>query len=86
MEKLEQQREGVDIKLLKEKINDIYEDPEKYEKIVEFAQVLRGKYEDFQDYLLYHVLIGSTPFHELPKVDFPGDDSVEKFIDSLWGK
>lgn len=47
MEKLEQRREEVDIELLKKRIDDIYEDPEKYEKVVKFAHELQAKYEDY---------------------------------------
>jgi len=85
MEKLEQQHEGVNMELLKKKRDEIYEDLDKYEKLVEFVNKLKAKYKDYQDYVFYHMLIGSSVSdnHKLSKVDFPGDDSIEKFIDSL---
>jgi len=53
------------------------------ERIVDFADRLRKKYPDFQDYSFYHLLAGSTLRGECPKKDFPGDDSVERFINLL---
>jgi hypothetical protein len=86
MEKPEQQHEGVDIELLKRKRDEIFDDLEKYDKLAEFIGRLKAKYEDYQEYLLYHMFTGSTPPQELAKIDFPGDDSIEKFIDSLLSK
>lgn len=82
-EKLQEQQEQIDLKQLKEKLLLIYDDPDKYEKLVEFAGKLRERYSDCGEYELYHFLSGSTPLHDLPKMDFPGEDSVEKFINSL---
>jgi len=48
-------------------------------KIVTWTNSIKEKYPDFQDYELYHVAFGSTPDH-CTKMDFPGDDSAEKFI------
>jgi len=53
-----------------------------YEELCDFAGELKKKYPDYFDYRLYHVLIGSTPWAPCLKIDFPGDDSVEKFINS----
>jgi hypothetical protein len=52
-----------------------------HEFIVKKASELRIKYSDFNDYEMYHVLIGSSK--ECTKFDFPGDNSVEKFLRSL---
>jgi len=53
------------------------------DKIVGFTEKLREKYPDYQNYGFYHLMIGSTPRGECAKKDFPGEDSIEKFIDSL---
>ncbi len=83
MDNLEQSQEQIDLKQLKEKRSNIFEDLDKYAKLCEFVKKLKEKYEDYQEYQLYHFLICSTPDRELSKIDFPGDDSVEKFINSL---
>lgn len=81
MENFEQR---VDIERLREKLIEIYDDDDKYQKLYKFAQGLKAKYKDYDDYRLYHLLIGSTPPEEgLTKIDFQGDDSVEKFIYSF---
>jgi len=49
----------------------------------EFVDNLKKKYSDCEKYRLYHLFIGSTPWEDCPKFDFPGEDSVEKFIESL---
>lgn len=52
----------------------------KYNKIVDFADHLLQKYPDARSHQLFHVLIGSTTPNPLAQFDFPGDDSIEKFI------
>ena len=54
-----------------------------FSKVYKFGTILKSKYPDCLDYLAYHILIGSTPMKECPRFDFVGDDSVEKFLDSL---
>lgn len=86
MEKLEKQPEQqkqVSLEQLREKLLLIYGDSDKYKKLVEFAGELEAKYGDCEDYRLYLLLIGCTPPQEPPKMDFPGENSVEKFINSL---
>ncbi len=85
MEKIEQQpkRERANIEEIEKKRIAIYEDMDKYQKYVEFANRLRKKYPDCGDYLMWHIMAGSTPVGEPPKFDFPGEDSLEKFINSL---
>jgi hypothetical protein len=55
---------------------------EVWNKFVGEANRLKVRYgEEYDKYLLFHAFSGSTPdfgFHIL--IDFPGDDSVEKFI------
>lgn len=54
------------------------------EAVLRKTQELKKKYPDFDDYELYHVLIGSGKGNEVfSKFDFPGEDSVESFIRSL---
>ena len=51
---------------------------------------LLAKYPNAQEYLIYHALLGSSPKPsrqaQLITEDFPGDDSVEKFINYLADK
>jgi hypothetical protein len=54
-----------------------------FNKIFDFASALRKKYPDAQKYELYHALIGSGVPEKLDKIDFPGDDSIENFINDL---
>lgn len=56
-----------------------------HERLVDKAEELQAKYPDYDDYELYHLLIGST-VRDRAKFDFPGSDSVEKFIDSEFEK
>lgn len=46
---------------------------------------LQSKYPDAKKHTFYHLLIGSTglEFFDIIGDDFPGEDSVEAFIDSL---
>ena len=55
---------------------------EKGDQIIAFANKLKTKYSNYGDYLLYHVLVGST-LKPKPFFDFPGEDSVEKFLEVL---
>lgn len=54
-----------------------------FSKVYEFGKELQLKHSDCLDYLAYHILIGSTPMKECSHFDFEGDDSVEKFLNSL---
>ena len=83
MENFEKQPEQIDWERLKEKRALIYGNLEKYEKLIEFAERLKKEYGDYQDYKFYHFLVCSTPNSELSEVDFPGEDSVKDFIESL---
>ncbi len=49
----------------------------------EFVDNLKKKYPDCEKYRFYHLFVGSTPWEDCPKFDFPGEDSIEKFIESL---
>lgn len=77
--KKEGSREEI-VERLKGPLNKIYENH--YDKMVSFAGVLKNKYPDsYQSYRLYHFMIGSTPREECPNFDFPGDYSIQKFIE-----
>jgi len=50
-----------------------------------FVQQLVEHYPDCGKYRIYHGLVGGTPFERdgLIEEDFPGEDSVVKFLESL---
>ena len=56
------------------------------EEVQSRVEYLRGKYSNHINYKILHVLSGSG-IHDLHsgviEDDFPGDDSVEKFVDDL---
>lgn len=46
-----------------------------------FAKSLEARHPDARNYRLFHLLIDSTPSPgTITHFDFPGDDSIEKFI------
>jgi len=49
--------------------------------IVEKVKELRLKYSDYESYHAYHILVGSSLLNECPNFDFPGEDSIEAFLD-----
>jgi len=57
---------------------------ENFTMLVNFAKNLRNKYKDASDHWAYNMLIGSsTGEGKTPtKFDFPGDDSIEKYLKS----
>jgi hypothetical protein len=69
--------------ILRSKLINIYTNKYKYQQLLTFAEDLKTKHADCLDYDYYHLLIGSTPWEDLTKVDFDGEDSIEIFIDSL---
>ncbi|MEK7500569.1 MAG: hypothetical protein AAB642_00380 [Patescibacteria group bacterium] len=52
-----------------------------HEVMVDKAEELQSKYPDYREYRLYHLLISST-VGECPKYDFPGEDSIELFLET----
>ena len=44
---------------------------------------LQRNYPDFYQYKTFHLLMNSTPPESATETDFPGEDSVEKFLRSL---
>jgi len=83
MSNLEQPKEQISLEQLKRKLWDKY-DIERNKKVLEFAAKLREKYADCTDYRLWYILAGGTPDYEgEEKYDFPGEDSIEEFINSL---
>ncbi len=56
------------------------------DEVAWMAEGLRIKYPDYESYAFYHILSGSTIDESIAPIkyeDFPGEDSVELFIDSL---
>jgi hypothetical protein len=51
-------------------------------KLVKYIKDIRLKYPNFDNYVLYHILIGSTVPDDITLIedDFPWDDSVENFL------
>lgn len=62
----------------REELNKFQEELVKYIK-----ENIRIKYPNYANYVVYHILVGSTVLDdvELIEEDFPGDDSVEKFLE-----
>lgn len=59
-------------------------DPIEYhERRSALARRLQEKYPDAKNRAWYHWLIGSTPPPTATPEDFPGEDSVEHFLESL---
>ena len=73
---------------LKEIVDRLYgiEDYSGLNMIVRKSEDIRSKYPDYQDYRLYHLAAGSTPKSECPKFDFPGEDSIELFLEEAESK
>jgi hypothetical protein len=55
---------------------------EAQERVVDFTRELRARHANYADYVLYHVLVGSTPSARCRRVDFPGHE-VEHFVRHL---
>ncbi len=57
-------------------------------KTHEFSLRLREKYPDYADRRAYHVLAGGRPRPGMRVIeeDFPGDDSVIRYLESLAGE
>lgn len=77
-------------KKVSEKIKEILEkNPDAHKKIADFALRLYAKHgESARDYALFHIISGSTIDHKMmrdliKKVDFDGEDSISRLIDSL---
>ncbi len=75
---------------LRELKNKIYEDSKErafkfHEAIVEFSKKIQLKYPDYQNYKIYHFLIGSSLPEEgnFKEEDFPSEDSIVKFLNSF---
>lgn len=78
------------IKKYKEKLNELMSNVSEfdsfYAEIFNKAEELRSSYgENVGKYAMYHALSGSTIWGDIPITadDFPGEDSIAKFIDGL---
>lgn len=69
----------------KKVLEDIKKEASVQEKIVDFAQNLREKFPDAEEYSAFHILAGSTMSENIaPKAfDFPEPDSVRSFLEHL---
>lgn len=58
--------------------------------LILFVKGLREKYPNWKNWLAYHKLVGSSPpesdEEEMVYEDFPGEDSVVLFLESLLDK
>jgi|GEM_PF-1566393 len=85
-------REEDKIKEIERKRDELFEKmgtEEAWEEILEYANNLKKKHPngDYLKYRAYHALICSTTDEKKsPYLDFPGEDSVEKFLDELLEK
>jgi hypothetical protein len=85
-------REEDKIKEIERKRDELFEKmgtEEAWEEILEYANNLKKKHPhgDYLKYRAYHALICSTTDKKKsPYLDFPGEDSVEKFLDELLEK
>jgi len=64
-----------------------YESPQ-YEEVIRkiylYGTEMKKKYEDWNRYRVFHILIGSTPPPEADRIDFPvPEDSVQSFVEKL---
>lgn len=57
--------------------------PEYSDTINKKLRELQGQYPDYKQYYLYEQAFRSTPLG-CTKFDFPGNDSIEKFINELY--
>ncbi len=82
-------------KEIKEKIEHLYSSITKekrgafYSEIISYAKYLQSKYPDHRKWEVFHVISFSTitpEMGELIKEDFPGEDSVEAFVNKLMSK
>jgi hypothetical protein len=82
-------KEQSNLEELKKKLWNNYYEPGTDEshtnkKILDFSAKLKEKYPDYMDYRMWYVLVGGTPDYQgEEKFDFPGEDSVVEFINSL---
>ena len=65
-------------------ITDSVKSDEVSEKILDFEKKISEKYPDFDNYYLYHVLIGGTVNDMMKQDDFPDEEfSIANFIENL---
>ena len=66
--------------------NKNFEETDRFQiELIEYVAYLRRKYADAEKYAMFHVLGGSSidPKIGVTNEDFPGDDSVEGFLEKL---
>ncbi|WP_309386106.1 hypothetical protein [Cerasicoccus frondis] len=67
---------------LYQQLLDIYEktDYAFHSEVLAHHQKIRQLHQTPENYLLYHVLIGGSPPEQCKQFDFPGECSVERFL------
>lgn len=68
-----------EIKYLKMLVDKFYQSKDGFRKLSAFSQTLRDKYPDHMKYVLYNVMGDAEPEGDI--WDFPGEDSVEAFLE-----
>lgn len=82
-------RERIQILASSESDADFDESLKISDAIADFGKSVKSKYPDtHQQYLAYHLLVGSSPMEGSPitQFDFPAPDSVEGFIQRILPK
>ena len=89
--KVEASNQEVKIQELTEKFGKVYRHygVAMWNDIADFVESLKLKYPDAQEHRFFHIISmfsGGEKVEALTKLDFPGVDSVEKFIDKMYEK
>lgn len=76
IEKIKEERIALYASFSLEKITEFQD------KLIKYIKDIKLKYPNFNNYVLFHILIGSTVPDDITLIedDFPWDDSVEKFL------
>ncbi len=53
--------------------------PDFHERLIARIEYLRSRHPDYDDYLMYHLVIGSSEARP-DKLDFPGEDSLYEWM------
>ena len=57
-----------------------------HDKVIQFHDYLKKKYPDAREHRLFHLISGSTLLDFYGVLDFPGEDSVENFINTEYAR
>lgn len=56
---------------------------EAMETITSYTKTFLENHPDARDYKLFHILIGSTPPQSVVKIDYEGQDTVQRLLDTI---